>query len=149
MAALTKPRKQREVSMRQVRRVLANLETAFEGAVAMIDLNVGATRGQAVPGKTGTNRLSIGHFIDLPETGLVGNGSTRVAIRLPKEVIAFWYVNATAGAALLDSDFGSVCYLLDDQTVTNSATGNSIAGRVWAVDAVKGVLVEPTICAGL
>lgn len=42
---------------------------------------------------------------------------------------------------------GRVCYTLDDQTVTSTPTG-SIAGRVWAVDSVLGVLVEPMPEAG-
>lgn len=62
-------------------------------------------------------------------------------VNLDREVVARWYDNDT-GTAVVAANVGSDCYILDDHTVTGSSTGNSVAGRVWQVDSVKGVLVE-------
>jgi len=45
-----------------------------------------------------------------------------------------------ANAVTASNLFADV-YILDDQTVTTASSGNSKAGRVWAVDA-DGVCVE-------
>lgn len=140
MANLTKPRRERAVSLKQIKRVLKNAEVAHEGGLACIDKADGAL----VRGKPGTTLVPIGLFIDLPETGLTGDGTKTVKVRLFKEVWAWWFVN-DSGTPVVDANFGEECYILDDQTVTGSATGASKAGRVWQVDATKGVLVEPVI----
>lgn len=144
MTALTKARRNAPVFLNQVRRVLAEDETAFEGGLACVDLS----DGSIVAGQTGTGLLPIGLFIDLPEGGLVGDGTKTVAIRLFKEVRAYWFVNAAAPNAVAAGDFCSMAYILDDQTVTSDATGASEAGRVWDVHATKGVLIEPAISLG-
>jgi hypothetical protein len=38
----------------------------------------------------------------------------------------------------------SLCYILDDQTVSSDGSSRSVAGRIWAVDSVKGVAVQRT-----
>jgi len=145
MAATTKPRKTREVSMKQFRRVLANGAIAQEGGLACIDTATGALRA----GGVATTLKPVGIFIDIGETAVTGDGTTTfVKVRLFKEVIAFWFVNDT-GTAVTDAKFASPVYVLDDQTVTGASAGASIAGRCWGVDATKGVLVEPAINAGL
>lgn len=141
MAALTKPRKQRPVCMNTLKRVLANAEVAHEGGLACID----TANGDLVAGQVGTGLIPIGTFIDVGEDGVTGDGSTTfVRVRLFKEVHALWFVNDTV-TPVTDANVGEACYVLDDQTVTGNATGASKAGRVWAVDATKGVLVEPVI----
>lgn len=52
-----------------------------------------------------------------------------------------WLANHSAGAVAA-TDVGYLCYIQDDQTVTMTSTGRTVAGRVWGVDAVNGVLVE-------
>lgn len=140
MANLTKARKTREVSLKQISGVLQSGEQVFEGSLVAID----TAAGTLVRGQTGTGLLPIGLAIDIPETGTTGNGTLTIKVRLFREVIAFWFANATAGAALTSANVGQLCYVLDDQTVTNSATGNSVAGRVWNVNST-GVLVEPAL----
>jgi hypothetical protein len=54
-----------------------------------------------------------------------------------------WWDNASGGAAV--TGLFSLCYMLDDHTVTNASSGNSVAGRVWAIDTTKGVLVQKTV----
>ena len=47
------------------------------------------------------------------------------------------------GDAVTATDIGRDCYVVDDQTVGITPTGaRSLAGRIWASDSVKGVLVE-------
>jgi hypothetical protein len=55
---------------------------------------------------------------------------------------SFWFANATAGDAVTAAARGAICYILDNQTVTITSTGRSIAGYVEDVDSVKGVLVQ-------
>lgn len=64
------------------------------------------------------------------------------AVKIDRTLNLEWLANATAGNAVVSGDIGSLCFYLDDNTVTRTATGRSIAGRVWAVDATNGVLVE-------
>lgn len=146
MTALSKPRKTRPVSMHTLRRVLKDSKTAFEGGLACLDLN---DDGVAVPGVTDTGLLPVGLFIDIPDNdGITGDDDdVEVKIRLFKEVIAFWFANDT-GTAVTDADVGGSCWIKDDQTVSGDSTGRSAAGRVWAVDATKGVLVEPALNIG-
>lgn len=140
MANLTKPRRERAVSLKQIKRILKSAEVAHEGGLACID----KADGSLVRGKPGTTLIPIGLFIDLPETGLTGDGVKTVKVRLFKEVWAWWFVNDT-GTAVVDANFAEECYVLDDQTVSGDGTARSKAGRVWAVDATKGVLVEPML----
>lgn len=140
MANLTKPRRERAVSLKQIKRILKSAEVAHEGGLACID----KADGSLVRGKAGTTLVPIGLFIDVGEAGVTGNGTLTVKVRLFKEVWAWWFVNDT-GTAVVDANFGEECYILDDQTVTGDGTGRSKAGRVWEVNSAKGVLVEPVI----
>lgn len=140
MANLTGPRRERPVSLKQIKRVLKNAETAHEGALACID----TSDGSLVRGKAGTTLTPIGLFIDVGPTGLLGDGTKTVRVRLFKEVWAWWFVNDT-GTPVTDANFAEACWVLDDQTVTGDNTGHSKAGRVWQVDSAKGVLVEPVL----
>jgi hypothetical protein len=140
MANLTGPRRERPVSLKQIKRVLKSAEVAHEGGLACID----KADGSLVRGKPGTTLVPIGMFIDVGPTGLTGDGTKTVRVRLFKEVWAWWFANDT-GTPVTDANFGEECYVLDDQTVTGLATGASKAGRVWGVDSAKGVLVEPVI----
>jgi len=53
-----------------------------------------------------------------------------------------WFINETAGNAVLATDVGKLCYHPDDQTVAITPLGKVLAGRVWKVDATKGVAVQ-------
>jgi len=144
MTALTKPRRNAPVHLNTLDLVLANASVAHEGGLACIKA------GQAIAGVAADADLfAVGLFIDLAETGLTGNGTTtRVKVRLFKEVVAHWFANAEGGDALAAADVGGLAYIEDDQTATNDADGNSLLGRVWMVHATKGVLVEPAINLG-
>lgn len=141
MTAMLSPRRERATFLSQIKRVLKNAEVAHEGGLACIDTADGAlVRGQS----GNANLIPIGTFIDVPESGLTGDGTKTVKVRLFKKVWAWWFFNDT-GTAVTDASFAKACNILDDQTVTGASAGKSKAGRVWGVDSVKGVLVEPML----
>jgi hypothetical protein len=80
------------------------------------------------------------------EDTVLGAGGGNLLIELFREVSAIWRVN---DGTVVAASIGSLCYELDDQTVSNTDATNtlSVAGRVWAVDSVRGVLVEPVVIA--
>jgi hypothetical protein len=64
----------------------------------------------------------------------------RVTVRLLRELQQLeWLVNGDAIAA---TDVGKYCYSADDQTVQKAPLAGQPFGRIWAVDAALGVLVE-------
>lgn len=109
----------------------------FQGGIACID----TSSGNITKGAASTTLLKIGEFAESVDNSGGSAGALSVLVSLDREIVARWYDNDT-GTAVTASDVGQDCYILDDHTVTFSATGNSKAGRVWAVDSVKGVLVE-------
>ncbi len=63
-----------------------------------------------------------------------------VTVRLPKELQQLeWFVNGDAIAA---TDVGKFAYAADDQTVQKAPLAGYPMGKIWAVDATLGVLVE-------
>lgn len=107
---------------------------AYKNAVAAIDLG----SGKVVPGATRTDLFVIGKFAETVDATLADKP---VNVNLCRELWVEWLTNDT-GSPVLATDLGALCYVKDDQTVTQSPTGASIAGRVWAVDSTKGVAVE-------
>jgi hypothetical protein len=136
--ALSKPRKTKAVCLNTLKRVLLSAAVAHEGGIACLDLD---DSGKARPGAVDTNLRPVGLFIDVGESGLTGDGTKTVLIRLFREVRCWWFKNDTTDA-VTDAMVGGLCYVFDDETVSSDATGTSVAGRIWAVDATKGVLVE-------
>lgn len=124
-------------------------EQVFQGGIACFDTSTGLVAKAFVS----TTLHPIG-FFDPVAPGTSGDVTTpsggSVHVKLFREVTAYWFANATAGDAIAAADVGGICYLLDDQTVAqNDATNTrSAAGRIWAIDTVKGVLVEPLFTAG-
>jgi hypothetical protein len=84
----------------------------------------------------------IGHVID---SVTLGSGGGIVHVRLFREVSALYYVNAASTDAVLSTNVGGVAYVVDDQTVANNDATNtrSALGRIWGLNTIKGVLVEP------
>ena len=113
---------------------LAAGSKAYRNGIACIDL----TSGKVVPGQAGDTLLAIGTFEeDCDATA----GEKLVNVNLGIEIEVWWWVNSGSGA-LAASDVGGLCYIEDDQTVTATSVGNSLAGRVWAVDPTMGVAVQ-------
>jgi hypothetical protein len=112
---------------------LASGNKAWKNAIAAIDLG----SGKVVPAATATDLLVIGKFA---ETIDATAGDKLVNISFGREIWVEWFANDSTSVAAVD--LGALCYLKDDQSVTITPTGASIAGRIWGVDSTKGVAVE-------
>lgn len=108
---------------------------AYKGGRAVLNLST----GKVVPATSATARFAIGVFADNVDASAA---DTPVPVDLETEVVAEWWANDPGGGAIAATDVGSLCYMLDDQTVTITSTGRSVAGRIWGIDSVLGVLVE-------
>jgi hypothetical protein len=106
---------------------------AFQNGAACIDL----TLGKVVPARLGFDLFPIGKF---NETVDATAAELPVNVNLGTEVEVEWWANS--GGSITAAMVGQICYLLDDQTVQASPNGASAAGRIWAVDAIKGVAVQ-------
>lgn len=137
MAALTQKRMTRFDTLKTVSLPLAT-QTVYQGGIACYD--TGAL-GSVKKGASGSATLvKIGEFAENADNS--GGNAPRVLVKLDREVFAQWYDNSTGGNALTTSNIFGLAYIADDHTVTSSSSGNSVAGRVWDIDTVKGVLVE-------
>lgn len=133
-APLTKDRMIRREKWRFKQFTLKANETAFKGGLAVIK----QSDAKAYAGASGTGLVAIGLFAE----DKTSTSDTLVNVDLLEEKMLVWFDNATAGDAVAATDFGKVCYFFDDHSVTITSTSRSVCGRVWAVDSVKGVLVE-------
>jgi hypothetical protein len=69
--------------------------------------------------------------------------SKKASIDVGREVIAWWYSNATAADAGDATTVGKLVYWMDDNTVSPVTTGRTLAGRCWGFDAATNrLLVE-------
>ena len=137
MAALSGKRMAREKNFKSLAFPLATGAKAWEGGIACGDTADGTVKqAQAL-----TTLVKIGEFVDSFDN-TSGSNPVNVLVRLDKEIVAQWYDNDPGGGAIVAADLFQDAYLLDDHTVTLTSTGHSKAGRIWAVDSVKGVLVE-------
>jgi hypothetical protein len=113
---------------------------AWKNGIAAIDLG----SGKIVPASTRADLVAIGKFA---ETVDATAADKLVNVNLSREVWVEWFANDAN--SVVATDLGALCYLKDDQSVTITATGASVAGRIWAVDSAKGVAVELLPYAGL
>jgi len=113
---------------------LTAAQVAERGELACIDTSTGLL----VLGATSTTLRPIGYF----DEDVTGDGTTNVRVRLFDEIRVHWWDNDTGGTPVVAADVGSLCYVLDDRTVTGDATGASAAGRVWGINTTYGVAVE-------
>lgn len=134
MTALAGRRARRFMAVNQGVYPLAEGHTAFEGGMACIDV----TDGKCYPGESRTNLEPAGVFLET--TDAVG-ADVPVRVRFPVERWCEWWQNDPAAPVTAAYLFRN-CYILDDQSVTREGSGRSVAGRVIALDATKGVLVE-------
>lgn len=110
---------------------------AYKGARAGIDLATGKVRPMAA----GQGLIHIGQFA---RTIDATSAEKPVNVNLGMEVEVDWLENDTVSPVLVTSR-GQLCYFLDDQTVTAASAGNAVAGRVWDVEAGRGVAVQKLI----
>lgn len=110
---------------------------AYKNGIAAIRLGT----GKVIPGTTEANLYTLGKFAENVDASLADKP---VNVDLGRDVPIDWYANSLAGSAVLATDLGALCYLVDDQTVSVVPGGGSVAGRVWGVDPLKGVAIERT-----
>lgn len=135
MTALANERQSREKKFTYMQFPLAVGNKAYKNGNAAIDLST----GKCEPAHPETDLFGIGKFAETVDATLA---EALVNVNLQREVTAEWWENDTDGTPVTAAMLCALCYLLDDQTVTSDPSGASVAGRVWAVDSVKGVLVE-------
>lgn len=134
MAALTKERDTSEIAngAKYLALPVKGGTAIYQGGLVAIDAN-----GYAVPAKKATGLTAAGRAEETVENK---GGDGELVIRATRGVFVFnntaTQANKVSGAHLLKP-----CYMEDDQTVTASATGASIAGLVIRVDD-NGVAVE-------
>lgn len=139
--ALTKSRALKIVRATQIELAGKN-EAVFKGGIACFDTSTGLV----AKGFASTTLIPIGTYA---EDSAAAAGKT-VLINLFRELHALWMPNAAGGDAVAAANIGGLAYLRDDNTVGADDDTNtlSVLGRIWKVDAVKGVLVEPLHSAG-
>jgi hypothetical protein len=113
--------------------VLKSGVVAEKGKLACLDTT---ESGKVVAGKASTTLVPIGWFME----SFTGDGVKTISVMLFDEIRLAWWDN-DGGAPLAASDILHACYILDDHTVTATATGHSLAGVVMGIDSAKGVLV--------
>jgi hypothetical protein len=132
MVALTANRNTRQRIGDQISGLLGASQVIFAGALVMRNAS-----GHLVKGATATGSFGVGRA----EEEATSTGAGEVSLRVGRGT--FCYANSAAGDLIATADIGTVCYIVDDQTVakTNGSNTRSPAGVVEAVDAM-GVWVR-------
>jgi hypothetical protein len=103
-------------------------------AGALVAINA---TGYAVPGTTGTGLQGVGVAQASADNRTGADGDITIKVRRG----CFRLGNSAGTGAVERAHVADACYIVDDQTVTITATGKSPAGIVRDVDA-NGVWVE-------
>lgn len=106
--------------------------TIYQGGLVAIDAN-----GYAIPAKKSAGITAAGRAEETVENK---GGDGELIIRVTRGVFIF-NNTATTANKITAAHVLKPCYIEDDQTVTASATGTSLAGFVIRVDD-EGVAVE-------
>jgi hypothetical protein len=134
MTALAADRVQTARVMKRVQLTLASGQSVYQGALLGITLGTGT-----VVEATATTGIFICGTAS--EAVDASGGAKSIQVELDKEISLRWLANHTSNTVAA-ANVGQLCYVEDDQTVSTNSASRVIAGRVWAVDATKGVLVE-------
>lgn len=134
MPALTQDRNTLRRNGDQVEPPVAANTRIYAGSMVAIN-----AAGFAVPGSTSTTLKAAGVAERRADNSTGAAGDIRVRLRKG----AHRFGNSAAADAIALADIGSVCYMVDDQTVakTNGTNTRSAAGTVFDVDA-DGVWVN-------
>lgn len=123
----------RQARWSRFKRILKNATVAEKGQLACLDTADGAL----VPASVATTLRPIGTF----EESFTGDGVKIATVKLFYEVELALFANASVGP-VADANVGANCYIHSASAeVSMTATGKSIAGRVWGV-ITAGVWVE-------
>lgn len=130
MAALTNVRDTSELGGKYIALPVKGATTIYQGAIVAVDAN-----GYAIPGKKAADLKAAGRAEETVENK---GGDGDAVIRVSRGTFVF--ENSTSGK-ITATDVLGLCYMEDDQTVTKTGTGASVAGLVIRVDD-EGVAVE-------
>lgn len=132
MVALTANRNTPQRIGDQIAGLLGASQAIFAGAIVMRNV-----AGQLVKGATATGSFGVGRA----EEQASSTGAGEVTLRVGRGCFA--YANSAAADAITAAEIGTVCFIVDDQTVakTNGTNTRSPAGVVENVDA-SGVWVR-------
>lgn len=130
MAALTNVRDTSELGGKYIALPVKGATTIYQGAIVAVDAN-----GYAIPGKKAASLKAAGRAEETVENK---GGAGDAVIRVSRGTFVF--ENSTSGK-ITAADVLSLCYMEDDQTVTKTGAGASVAGLVIRVDD-EGVAVE-------
>jgi hypothetical protein len=141
MASLTQPRLPKETRYKNIALPLGAGLTAWQGGIACLDTAANVCK----PGASGNaNLIKVGEFLE-SNNNSAGTGSSYVMVSLDVEIVLKWYDNATGAGNVTSSYLFDDVYVNDDHSVTTTSSGNSEAGRVWALDPIYGVAVQSLV----
>ena len=134
MAATTTERNTKSRAADDFSFPIAGNVKVLKGTLAFLN-----TSGQVEPGATATGKVGtmvVGETVD-------NTGGAAAALQVPMKRGCWKFANSSAGDAITNADYGTTCYVVDNQTVakTNGSSTRSAAGTVRGVDA-DGVWVE-------
>ncbi len=132
MTALTADRNTPEMEPGERVGLLGASQTIFAGSILMRNAS-----GHLIKGATATGSFGVGRAETRGASTTAGVTSQRYRPGVHR------FVNSSAGDLIATADIGTVCYIVDDQTVakTNGTNTRSPAGVVDGVDA-QGVWVR-------
>ena len=130
MAALTNVRDTSELGGKYIALPVKGATTIYQGAIVAVDAN-----GYAIPGKKAASLKAAGRAEETVENK---GGDGDAVIRVSRGTFVF---ENSASDKITAADVLGLCYMEDDQTVTKTGTGASVAGLVIRVDD-EGVAVE-------
>lgn len=136
MAALTSERAQKPFSIKKIRLPMGANFKAWKGGIVCFD---SANPGYVYKGKASTTLTRIGVFAETVDNTGGSAGALLVNVELDKEIWCQFFAN---DSSVTSAALGTDVYIADDHTVTTTSSGNSKAGRCWAVDSQLGVAVE-------
>lgn len=132
MVALTENRSTRQMAVGDRVGLLGASQTIFAGALLMRNAS-----GHLIKGATATGSFGAGRAEE------AGSSTTAGVTNQKFREGVFLFANSAAGDLIATADIGTVCYIVDDQTVAKTSGTNtrSPAGAVVDVDA-NGVWVR-------
>jgi hypothetical protein len=139
MTAATQDRARREERWTYHLMPIAAIKV-MRGWAACFDLNTGYVITPVAGGGDEANLKFIGFFAEDYDNS-AGVAGYLVNVNFVRERVLVWHSNDTAHPVTA-SMLGQPAYVLDNQTVTALGTSESVAGTIWAVDPLKGVLIE-------
>ena len=132
MTALTDNRSTKQMASGDRAGLLGATQTIYAGALLMRN-----AAGHLIKGATATGSFGVGRA-EAPSVSTTAGVTPQT---YPEGV--FQYANSAAGDLIATADIGTICYIVDDQTVakTSGTATRSPAGTVVDVDAL-GVWVR-------